>query len=135
MRDLKSYRSGKPGYYPDQSVYAEYACAEFGLAFTDIDGGTGLVFTVASTTKAISFGAGRASWYPQNNATASTLASDKYFASRILARAGVEALGGEYFFLHDRHGAHRPAGHEREDALEYLNRLGGTAFAKPLLSS
>ena len=135
MRDLKTYRSGKLGYYPDQSVYAEYACAEFGLAFTDIGGGTGLLFTVASTTKTISFGAGRASWYPQNNATASTLASDKYFASRILARAGVEALGGEYFFLHDRHRAHRPAGHEREDALEYLNRLGGTAFVKPLLGS
>ena len=135
MRDLKTYRSGKPGFYPDQSVYAEYACAEFGLAFTDIDGGTGLVFSVASSTKTIRFGAGRASWYPQNNATASTLASDKYFASRILAQADVEALGGEYFFLHDRHRAHRPGGHEREDVLEYLKKLGGTAFVKPLLGS
>ena len=135
MRDLKTYRSGKPGFYPDQSVFAEYACAEFGLAFTDIDGGTGLVFSVASSTKTIRFGAGRASWYPQNNATASTLASDKYFASRILAQADVEALGGEYFFLHDRHRAHRPGGHERENALEHLKKLGGTAFVKPLLGS
>src|SRR3982074_612281 len=132
MRSLQDFRSGKPGSYPDQSVYAEYACSEFGLTFQDIDGGTGLVFSVASKTKTIHFGAGRCSWYPQNSATASTLASDKYFASRILEAAGVATLSGEYFFLHDRHRAHRPAGHECEDALAYLKKLGGTAFVNPL---
>jgi hypothetical protein len=135
MRSLHDFRSGKPGWYPDQSVYAEYACAEFGLSFRDLDGGTGLVFSVASKTKSIHFGAGRCSWYPQNNATASTLASDKYFTNRILEDAGVATLGGEYFFLHERHRAHRPAGHEREHALDYLRGLGGTAFAKPLQGS
>jgi D-alanine-D-alanine ligase-like ATP-grasp enzyme len=135
MRNLREFRSGKPGFYPDQSVYAEYACAEFGLAFSDLDGGTGLVFSVSSATNRIHFGAGRCSWYPQNNATASSLASDKYFTNAILADAGVPALGGEYFFRHDRHRAHRPAGHEQEDALEYLKKLGGTAFVKPLQGS
>lgn len=135
MRSLSEFRSGKPGSYPDQSIYAAYACAEFGLAFADIDGGTGLVFSVSSASRSIHFGAGRCSWYPQNNATASTLASDKYFAGRILAQAGVAALGGEYFFLHDRHRAHRPAGHEREDALAHFRQLGGSAFAKPLTGS
>jgi hypothetical protein len=135
MRSLSEFRSGKPSWYPDQAVYAEYACAEFGLVFREIDGGTGLVFKVASSRKSTSFGAGRASWYPQNSATASTLASDKYFADRILGDAGVPTLGGEYFFLHDRHSLHRPAGHERQDALDYLNRLGGTGFVKPLLGS
>jgi hypothetical protein len=135
MRSLQEFRAGKPLFYPDQSVYAEYACAEFGLVFCDIDGGTGLVFSVTSPAKSIHFGAGRCSWYPQNSATASTLASDKYFTNRILENAGVGTLGGEYFFLHDRHRAHRPAGHEREDALDYLRRLGGTAFSKPLQGS
>jgi D-alanine-D-alanine ligase-like ATP-grasp enzyme len=135
MRSLADFRSGKPSFYPDQSVYAEYACAAFGLSFQDIDGGTGLVFKVTSPAKSIHFGAGRCSWYPQNSATAATLASDKYFANRILETAGVATLGGEYFFLHDRHRAHRPAGHEREDALEYLKKLGETVFAKPLLGS
>jgi hypothetical protein len=135
MRDLREFRAGKPGFYPDQSVYAEYACAEFGLTFEDIDGGSGLVFSVTSKTRSVHFGAGRCSWYPQNSATASTLASDKYFTNQILERAGVANLGGEYFFLHDRHRARRPAGHEREDALEHLRRLGGTAFVKPLLGS
>ena len=135
MRNLEQFRSGKPSSYPDQSVYAAYACAEFGLDFTDIDGGTGLVFSVRSANRSLHFGAGRCSWYPQNSATASTLASDKYFAGRILAQAGVAALGGEYFFLHDRHRAHRPAGHEREDALAYLAKLGGSAFVKPLTGS
>jgi len=135
MRSLGEFRSGKPSSYPDQSVYAEYACSEFGLTFQDIDGGTGLLFNVASKTKSIHFGAGRCSWYPQNNATASTLASDKYFTNSILERAGVPTLGGEYFFLHDRHRAHRPAGHERQDALEYFRTLGATAFVKPLLGS
>jgi D-alanine-D-alanine ligase-like ATP-grasp enzyme len=135
MRNLREFRSGKPSFYPDQSVYAEYACSEFGLAFRDIDGGSGLVFSVASATRSVHFGAGRCSWYPQNSATASTLASDKYFTNRILERAGIPDLGGEYFFLHDRHRSHRPAGHEREDAIAYLKKLGGTAFVKPLLGS
>ena len=63
------------------------------------------------------------------------MASDKYFTNRILEDAGVATLGGEYFFLDDRRRAHRPAGHDREDAPEYLKKLGGRAFAKPLLGS
>ena len=135
MRSLEDFRSGKPSSYPDQSACAEYACAEFGLTFQDIDGGTGLVFSVASKTRTIHFGAGRCSWYPQNNATASSLASDKYFTNAILERAGVATLGGEYFFLHERHRAHRPVGHERSDAVSYLKTLGGSAFVKPLTGS
>jgi hypothetical protein len=135
MPSLQEFRLGKPGHTPDQSIYAEYACAEFGLTFQEIDGGTGLVFKVASASKSVTFGAGRCSWYPQNNATASSLATDKYFASIILERAGVPTLGGRYFFLHDRHRAHRPPGHERSDALEYFRQLGGSAFAKPLTGS
>src|SRR6185312_3504565 len=114
MPSLREFRSGKPSSYPDQSVYAEYACSEFGLAFRDIDGGTGLVFSVSSAAKSIHFGAGRCSWYPQNNATASSLATDKYFANRILDSAGVPTLGGDYFFLHARHRTLRAEGHERE---------------------
>ncbi|KRR16200.1 hypothetical protein CQ14_27425 [Bradyrhizobium lablabi] len=135
MRSPSEFRTGKPGFYPDQSVYAEFACAEFGLQFRDLDGGSGLLFAVASRDRLLHFGAGRCSWYPQNNATASTLVSDKYFASRILRDAGVPALGGEYFFLHDRHRAHRPAGHERSDAIDHFAKLGGTAFVKPLTGS
>lgn len=135
MPDLREFRSGKPGSYPDQSVYAEYACSEFGLAFRDIDGGSGLVFSVSSAAKSIYFGAGRCSWYPQNNATASSLATDKYFTNTILESAGVPTLGGEYFFLHERHRALRAAGHERDAALEYFRKLGATAFAKPLAGS
>ena len=135
MRSPGEFRQGKPGFYPDQSVYAEFACAEFGLIFRDIDGGSGLLFCVASNDKSLHFGAGRSSWYPQNNATASTLASDKYFTSQILEQAGVATLGGGYFFLHDRHRAHRPNGHERDDAMAYFRTLGGSAFAKPLTGS
>ena len=135
MRSPTEFRKGKPGFYPDQSVYAEFACAEFGLEFRDLDGGSGLLFSVSSHNGMLHFGAGRCSWYPQNNATASTLASDKHFTSRILREAGVPALGGEYFFLHDRHRAHRPAGHERSDAIDCFTRLGGAAFVKPLTGS
>src|ERR1700749_264191 len=135
MRDLNDIRSGKPGSYPDQSVYAEYACAAFGLTFADIDGGTGLVFSVASAGKSLHFGAGRCSWYPQNNATAATLASDKYFGNVILERRGIPTLGGEYFFLHDRPRPHRPAGHEIDDARPYFRKLGANAFVKPLMGS
>jgi len=135
MRNLQEFRAGKPASYPDQTVYAAYASAEFGLGFDDIDGGSGLAFRVASPTKAVYFGAGRCSWYPQNNATAATLASDKYFANRILEDAGVPTLGGDYFFLSGRHRALRPAGHEREDAFAYFEKLNGSAFLKPLTGS
>jgi hypothetical protein len=135
MRNLQKFRAGKPASYPDQTVYAAYACAEFGLSFSDIDGGSGLTFRVASQTKAAYFGAGRCSWYPQNNATAATLASDKYFANRILEDAGVPTLGGHYFFLSTRYRALRPAGHEREDAFNYFKKLNRSAFAKPLTGS
>jgi len=135
MRSLKEFRSGKPGCYPDQSVYAAFACAELGLVFRDLDGGNGLVFSVASPTRTIHFGAGRCAWYPQNNSTSATLASDKYFTNKILEDAGIATLGGEYFFLHDRHRAHRPAGHERHDIFEYFQKLGGAAFVKPLQGS
>ncbi len=53
----------------------------------------------------------------------------------FLREAGVPALGGEYFFLHDRHRAHRPAGHERSDAIDCFRGLGGSAFVKPLTGS
>jgi hypothetical protein len=135
MPSLQDFRYRKPGYTPDQSIYAEYACAEFGLIFQEIDRGTGLVFSVSSATESITFGAGRCSWYPQNNSTAASLATDKYFTNLILERAGVPTLGGRYFFLHDRHRAHRAPGHERGDALDYFETLGGSAFAKPLTGS
>ena len=135
MRSLHDFRAGKPIYYPDQAIYAEYACSRVGLAFEENDSGTGLLFSVASTDKSVAFGAGRCSFYPQNNATAASLASDKYFTSKLLERAGVQTLGGRYFFLHDRHRTHRPPGHERGDAFEYFARLDGAVFAKPLLGS
>lgn len=135
MRSPSEFRTGKPGFYPDQSVYAEFACAEFRLHFHDLAGGSGLLFSVASRDRRVHFGAGRCSWYPQNSATASTLASDKHFASRILREAGVPALGGEYFFLLDRHRAHRPTGHERSDAVSRFKKMGGSAFVKPLTGS
>lgn len=135
MRNLQEFRAGKPASYPDQTVYAAYACAQFGLGFDDIDGGSGLAFRIVSPTKAIYFGAGRCCWYPQNNATAATLASDKYFANRILEDAGVPTLGGDYFFLRPRHRALRPGGHEREDAFAYFEKLNGSAFLKPLMGS
>ena len=135
MQNVREFRQSKPGFYPDQSIYAAFACAEFGLEFRDSDGGSGLLFRVSSRKKSLHFGAGRCAWYPQNNATAATLASDKYFTARILGEAGVPVIAGEYFFLHERHRAHRPAGHERDDALAYFASLGASAFVKPLTGS
>jgi len=135
MPRLSDLRAAKPAFYPDQAIYAEFACAQLGLAFDEIDGGSGLLFTVAGAGRTLCFGGGRCSFYPQNNATASTLANDKYLADAVLQRAGIATLGGRYFFLHPRHRALRPPGHERADALAYLAALGGRAFVKPLLGS
>jgi hypothetical protein len=135
MRNLREFRAGKPAFYPDQAVYAAYSSAELGLDFEDIDDGTGLIFRVASKARTVYFGAGRCSWYPQNNATAATLASDKYFSNRILEDAGIATLGGDYFFLKSRLRAHRPSGHERDDAFGYFRKLNGRAFVKPLTGS
>jgi hypothetical protein len=135
MQDLRGFRAGKPAFYPDQAVYAAFACSEFGLSFENVGGGSGLVVRVASKAKAVHFGAGCCSWYPQNNATATTLASDKYFANCILEHAGIATLGGDYFFLSARHHMLRPAGHEREDAFDTFRTLNRRAFLKPLTGS
>ncbi|CAN5444759.1 hypothetical protein BH11PSE4_BH11PSE4_35790 [soil metagenome] len=135
MPTLQDLRAGKSGIYPDQSIYAEYACATLGLRFEELDRGTGLVFRIGPPGSSVTFAAGRGSFYPQNTATASTLAADKYFAQVALDRAGIATLGGQYFFLHERYRAHRPPGHERSDAMIDFRRLGGRAFLKPLAGS
>src|SRR3954464_2841074 len=101
MPSLEEFRQGKPGFYPDQSVYAEFACAEFGLAFRDLDGGSGLLLVLASREKSLHFGAGRCAGYPQNSPTSATLASDKYFTIKILEVAGVPVMRDENFFAPD----------------------------------
>lgn len=135
MTPLSQFRATRPPFYPDQSIYAEYACRALQLDFMEIDHGTGLAFTVGSRDRTVAFGGGRGSFFPQNSATAATLANDKYLADVVMARAGVATLGGQYFFLHERYRAHRPPGHERGDTLAYLLALGGTAFVKPLAGS
>lgn len=135
MRTLQDSRQSKPVFHPDHAIHAEFACARFGLSFTSLDGDTGLLFRVASATASHCFGGGRCSAFPQNDATAATLASDKYFTQRILEDAGLSTLSGQYFFLHARHRAHRPLGHERADAMTYFAGLDHRAFAKPLHGS
>ena len=122
MHPLQRLRAIKPAYYPDQSIYAEYACGVLGLDFSEMDDGTGLAFTVGSRGRSVAFGAGRGSFFPQNSATAATLANDKYLAGVVMSRAGVATLGGQYFFLHERYRAHRPPGHERADAIAHARR-------------
>ncbi|MDB5619710.1 hypothetical protein [Tardiphaga sp.] len=135
MPTLTDFRAARLPFYPDQTIYAEYACHAFGLDFTEMDGGTGLAFTVGSRSRTVAFGAGRGSFFPQNNATAATLANDKYLADVVMIKAGIATLGGQYFFLHERYRAHRPPGHERADALACFHELGGMAFVKPLAGS
>lgn len=135
MRTLQDFRQSKPVFYPDHTVHAEFACARFGLNFTLLDGDIGLLFRVASATASHCFGGGRCSAFPQNDATAATLAGDKYFTQRILEDANISTLSGQYFFLHERHRAHRPPGHERTDAMAYFAGLDHRAFAKPLHGS
>lgn len=135
MPALQDFRQSKPIFYPDHTIHAEFACANLGLSFTSLDGDTGLLFRVASATTSHCFGGGRCSAFPQNDATATTLANDKYFTQRILEDAGISTLSGRYFFLHPRHRAHRPPGHERADATIYFAGLDHHAFAKPLNGS
>ncbi len=132
---LQDFRRAKPAFYPDHAVHAEFACARLKLRFEPLDGDSGLLFRVASAAASRWFGGGRCSAYPQNDSTAATLANDKYFTQRILEKAGVATLSGRYFFLHERHRAHRPPGHERDDAMAYFASLGHRAFAKPLNGS
>jgi D-alanine-D-alanine ligase-like ATP-grasp enzyme len=135
MRTLQDYRKSRPVPYPDPAIHAEFACSRLGLTFEEIDGGTGLVFRVTSATAGHYFGGGRCSAFPQNDATAATLATDKYFTNRILEQAGMATLGGQYFFLHARHQAYRQPGHERSDAMTYVAALNHSAFVKPLHGS
>jgi D-alanine-D-alanine ligase-like ATP-grasp enzyme len=131
---LPAIRAGRPGFYPDQAIHAEFAARRLRLAFSALDE-TGLLFSVSSQDRCIWFGGGRCSYVPQNNATAATLAADKSFTARILSETGIANLGGDYVFLSGRYRAHRPPGHEREDAVAMLRALGGRGFVKPLSGS
>jgi hypothetical protein len=135
MKTLRDFRASAPASCPDQTVYAAYAAHVCGLDVRDLDGGTGLLFAVSAGGRRAAFGAGRCSFFPQNNATAATLANDKYFAGVLMTQSGIANLGGDYLFLHDRHRAHRPPGHERADAMVQFQALGGAAFVKPLNGS
>ena len=111
MRSVREFRQGKPGFYPDQSIYAEFACAEFGLTFRDLDGGSGLIFSVASTGEIPAFrrrplllvSAEQRHRLDARRPTNTSLA-------KFLKRPACRTIGGEYFFLHDRYRAHRPTG-------------------------
>ena len=127
-------RLAKSATTPDQAVYAEFAADVCGLTFAAIDE-DGLVFSVATTTRRVWFGGGRCSYYPQNTATAATLAADKFQSAQILDYVGIPTLGGRYFFLNERHRAHRAPGHERDDAFACFQALGNSAFVKPLSGS
>ncbi len=135
MPTLKTIRANKPDTCPDQAIYAEFAAQSLDLRFCALDGGSGLAFIVKSDTRQTVFGGGRGSYFPQNTATAATLAADKYLSAIVLADAGVPNLGGQYFFLSERHRAHRAGGHERSDAIAQFQALGGRAFVKPLTGS
>ena len=135
MPNLQDIRETKPGAYPDQAIYAEFAAQSLGLRFRGLDRGSGLAFAIESQTGQMVFGGGRGSYFPQNNATAATLAADKYLSAVVLTDAGVPNLGGEYFFLGERHRAQRAAGHDRSDAIARFHALGSRAFVKPLTGS
>jgi glutathione synthase/RimK-type ligase-like ATP-grasp enzyme len=135
MVTIASLRSGRPGFYPDQALYAEYAARHFGLDFEVHDEGTGFVFSVRSKTRRFYFGGGKCPAYPQNDSTSSFLATDKYFANVILSTHSIPNTGGDYFFLNDRFSKFRSPGHEARDALHHFQKLGSVAFLKPLLGS
>jgi len=106
-----------------------------GLTFQDIDGGTGLVFSVASPSRTIYFGAGRCSWYPQKqrhslNAGIGQILQPISFLKRG-RRAGARRRN--ISFLHDRHRrAHRPPrAHEREERARTFQKAWiASAFVK-----
>ena len=135
MDRLKAIRSNSPVYYPDSAIYAKFTAERCNLTFRDHDEGTGLIFSVSNATRTAFFGGGKCPSYPQNNSTSAYLATDKYFANRILDEFQIPNLGGEYFFLHDRFKSFRKSGHERIDALDYAESLGGRCFVKPLTGS
>jgi glutathione synthase/RimK-type ligase-like ATP-grasp enzyme len=135
MVTIASLRSGRPDFYPDQALYAEYAARHFGLDFDVHDEGAGFVFSVHSKARHFYFGGGKCPVYPQNDSTSSFLATDKYFANLILSTRAIPNTGGNYFFLNDRFRKFRSPGHEASDALLHFQKLGSVAFLKPLLGS
>ncbi len=90
---------------------------------------------LAAMAGSASFGAGRGSFFPQNNARLRRWRMTSISANALMERAGVPTLGGKYFFQHERYRAHRPPGHEHADAVWHFAELGDRAFIKPLMGS
>src|SRR4051794_31381089 len=115
MDNFEALRAAAPVYYTDNALYARYTAERSGLVFRDHDQGSGLIFSVSNGQKTIFFGGGKCPAYPQNDSTNAYLATDKYFANRILSEFHIPNLGGEYFFLHERFKLFRKPGHEVSD--------------------
>lgn len=118
-------------YYPDQTRRVAQACAALGLEFTELDGGSGYLFSVANDKTGFIGGAGAICAYPLNSAAAVQIARDKAHANTALAHAGVAVIPSRLYFTTDHRIALRGPGREVADAVAWIRRQPGPVFCKP----
>lgn len=117
--------------YPDQTRLVAQACAELGLAFSDLDDGGGYLFSVGRGEHELIAGAGAVTPYPLNRAGPVQIARDKAHANRILARAGLPVIDSRLCFTTDLRINLRRPGREVADAIDWITAAPGPVFCKP----
>jgi glutathione synthase/RimK-type ligase-like ATP-grasp enzyme len=111
--------------------YAAHAARAIGYEFQSLDGPDGYLFEVRDGARRAVFGSGYATPYALNTARAYSVARDKDFTNRALARAGLPTIPSRLFFTHARKAASRSPGREREDARIFAQSAEWPLFCKP----
>lgn len=117
--------------HPLKIRFARLAAEELGYATETVDPFSHYLIRVSNGARFVFVGAGNVHSYPINNATISSVATDKSHTARLLEQIGVDVPRSRLVFLDDRFADFRPPGHDIAEAKAFAASLGYPVFVKP----
>jgi glutathione synthase/RimK-type ligase-like ATP-grasp enzyme len=115
----------------DNVRFAEMAAKHYGIPCQMLDEHSGYLCRIGSGAAAFLLGGGNVSSWPVNNASASTLATDKGFSALVLEEQNLRSPKGSTIFLSNRYTLLREKGRELSDAPTIASQIGWPVIAKP----
>jgi len=115
----------------DSVRLVELAALHFGIPCEILDVHSGYLCRVGEGPHSILIGGGNVSSWPLNNATASSIATDKGFTALVLAEKGISIPNGTTVFLSERFALLRDSGRELTDVAALVRKIGWPIIAKP----
>ncbi|MFL6845925.1 MAG: RimK family alpha-L-glutamate ligase [Allosphingosinicella sp.] len=117
--------------HPLKIRFARLAAAELGYSTETIDRFSHYLIKVSNGPRFTFVGSGNVHSYPINNATISSIATDKSHTATLLEQIGVDVPRSRLVFLDDRFADFRPEGRDISEARAFAASLGYPVFVKP----